>query len=181
MHENDPLLALINHHRQLYRELGVRDIYKLLYQGTMGPGHLMANPERARDYLFSEWQLVPIDTEAPLLVPVSPDGSIVRINIAPAKVHNISPTIVWHMLFNTASEFREDKHLFLSLWQQVHTLIRDGALDHDIADWQKQDDEAAARDYPALHHSQAYRVANYPAYRVIYLKEYIKIDTQAKE
>ena len=70
---------LIINHLKLRPEAMPRDIYKLLYQGVFGVGHIISH--RAWDVLVEEAGRIDLDdhVDDPLFEPVSPDGSMVRV------------------------------------------------------------------------------------------------------
>ena len=72
--ELKPLIDLIRFHIKNHKYLSEQDVYKLLYQGTMGPRHLLGNPDVAKQYLMREWDSVKPDEEEPLTEPVSTNG-----------------------------------------------------------------------------------------------------------
>ena len=43
--------ALVKKQQKLHLNLGVRDVYKLLFQGVMGVAHILGDKKRARRYL----------------------------------------------------------------------------------------------------------------------------------
>ena len=83
------------------------DVYKFLYQGVMGPSHAYVSPGAALQWLENEWQQLPepqvgytspttVDS-LPLIEPLCPDGTLVRLNLAPLwqLVTRDVPTDAW--------------------------------------------------------------------------------------
>ena len=52
--QGDPTQEAISRQLKQYPESRVQDIYKSFCQDNLGPGHLIPNPEQAREYLMSE-------------------------------------------------------------------------------------------------------------------------------
>ncbi len=181
MHKYEKLLALLQIHFNLYKEISVQDIYKLLYQGTMGPRHMLKHVDKAHAYLLKEWQEVPTHTYKPLLVPVSTDHSVVRINFQTAKAKEITAEAIWEMKYQTALHFVEKKKIFKSLWWKTMELVQNEKIPYTIEQFHELDKKAWDKNYPAIHHSEAYRKANYPAYRIILLTEFEKLYPNYRE
>jgi hypothetical protein len=64
------------------------DVYKLIYQATMGTGHLI-ECQRAAEYLNKEYKEVLPDENQELFEEISPFG-LKRINLRRAKAEGIS-------------------------------------------------------------------------------------------
>src|SRR3990170_2309710 len=79
----ESLWSLIRMHEELRPLLRSVDVYKLLYQGIFGVGHILG--EGAFERLEAETRGLKMDehTEEPLVEPVSIDGSMVRVNLRP--------------------------------------------------------------------------------------------------
>ncbi len=174
MHKYEKLLDLLQIHFNLYQEISVQDIYKLLYQGTMGPRHMLQHVDKAHAYLLKEWQEVPENTDKPLLVPVSTDHTVVRINFQTAKANGITAESIWEMKYQTALHFVEKKKNFKSLWWKTMELAQNQKISYTLDQFHELDQNAWEGNYPAMHHSESYRMANYPAYRIIFVSEFEK-------
>ena len=172
------LERLINFHLQIYPDMCLQDVYKLLHQGIFGPQHLLLNPESARSYLQREWEGVkPTDIEA-LTEPVSIDGEMIRVNLRPYKAGGGKRETLWQTLYNSAIIIQPDNEKFARLWQQVIDLCQELKLPFSVEEVERLGQETTAQRYPALHHSTEYQQANKPAYRVVLLTEWEKRTSQ---
>jgi len=79
------LARLIAEHVARHPVMEPCDVYKLLYQGMLGPKHLVASPEDFAARLRTEYETVPSCAAEPLWEPVRPDGALVRLNLRPFK------------------------------------------------------------------------------------------------
>ena len=173
-----PLLAA-----ELERSAGAvqaEDLYKFLHQGVLGPAHAVVDTIRVRAWLQREWTetgTLPVAGRPPLLLPLRPDGSLVRVDLVrlqeltrdhgpgPAAAAGFQETVLEAFTATAATWPRRPDDL-ASLWQAVladTTLWRDHltgeallALTRDVSE-----------NWPAVHHSQAYRVRWRPHYRVV--------------
>src|SRR3977135_1923629 len=74
MADEKKVAALISAHVQRYPEIDVSDVYKLLHQAILGPGHAIKNQKAAREWLERESELFAPNTEEPLIENIHPDG-----------------------------------------------------------------------------------------------------------
>lgn len=172
--ENTGLEGVIKIHLQRYPEMKVVDVYKLIYQSTMGVAHYIDSPEKARDYLIREMSLVPPSDEIPLIEPLSPDGRMVRVNLAPYKAAGGEAEHLFLAMMNTAEHFQPSKD---RLEANLNLLVKSGMeekISLDSSELQAFIKKTRALDFPPVHHSDKYRELYHPAYRVI-LKEYMPI------
>jgi hypothetical protein len=150
-----------------------QDAYKLIFQGVFGIGHIMG--DSAWGYLECEAAQVDL-TDLPdelFLESISLDGEMVRVNLRTwlRKGYNLQ------LLYNAMilSNVKGDTKIFLKLWDEYMNLVKKGKLNFDISE-AIQLDKLLNREKPqARHHSEAYRKAYKPAYRVVLLKELEKI------
>jgi hypothetical protein len=70
-------------HIQRYPAMNARDVYKLLYQGLLGPEHSMPTAEIFRARLEEELADLQPDASQPLLEDLRPDGALQRIYLRP--------------------------------------------------------------------------------------------------
>jgi hypothetical protein len=72
------LLETLDTHSAHYPLMTLQDIYKLLYQGVLGPEHLMAEPDAFTGRLLAELEAVSPAVDEPPYEPVRPDGRLRR-------------------------------------------------------------------------------------------------------
>ena len=159
-------LTLIEYHLQR-PGFAAEDLYKLLYQGTLGVEHLLVDMDQSRQRLQHEWDAQPAERGEPLYEPVSPDLRLVRLNIRPYKAMGSSWQDLWDLFCATAAEFHGEKNNFIVLWQQSLQWIDQGRIPLDPKAAAELDAVMQPQGYPAVHHSAGYRAANRPAYRIV--------------
>ena len=132
---------------------------KFVFQGMLGAGHLIASREKAYVYLREEMNSVQPDREEPLTERLSPDR--VRLNLRAAKAKGMRADEITELLIdsvkNHPTEFSR---------QDVYNLCMtlEGYNPHKL----KEAAEKLKDETWLPSHSEQYRSAYRPAYRVIY-------------
>lgn len=151
---------------------GAVDVYKLLYQGAFGVGHLLPSREGALAYIRDELGSMDTGRAEPLLEPCDPDGAMVRVNLRPFAARGLSPETLVDAMLATAARVRPDTAAFTRRWDAVIDLIRRGRLPLSLRE-ARQLAAALRRDGAVpVHHSRAYAEAYAPAYRVVLKSEF---------
>ncbi len=158
---------LVRWHLAHHRNLQVQDVYKMLYQAVFGPGHVLAHPEEAFSALAEEFAHLKPDAGELLLEPISPSGTALRLNLRPYKQRGGDLTALWQALLQSARGLSGSKEELLALWDQFAHCVRQGELPFAFAEVEEIDALLRAGGVAAMHHSDAYRRANAPAYRVL--------------
>jgi hypothetical protein len=151
----------------------IEDAYKWLFQACRGGEHATSSREAAQAWLENEWAgLGPALEGEPLVVPLRPDGAIVRLNLRPFRDRGGRREALLEAFLRSGASFSQDERLFRETWRALGEQVRSapiGAL--TLAEWRRMDTAAAGEGYRASHHSAAYAAANTPAYRVLTASE----------
>jgi hypothetical protein len=144
----------------------VRDMYKLLYQGVFGVGHIMG--EDAYGRLLEEAGRINLQDHPwePLIEPASMDGETVRVNLRPYLRRGGSLEGLYEAM-KESSEVKGDPKEFMSLWGLLKELAEEEQLELDRDTIRRYDEELKSGGPVPRHHSAEYREAYYPAYRVV--------------
>lgn len=156
---------LILLHAARYPLMEPQDAVKLIYQGAYAGGHAIASPEAAARYLEREWAETEAGSDMPLLEPVA--GSLCRINLAAAKARGVEPARVLAAFVDTASQHTPDDAAFARGLELLKTLTSEGEMPFDTRRLFRYLILYQDAGCPAVHHSEAYRRAYLPHYRVI--------------
>lgn len=148
---------------------GVEDVYKWLFQAARGGEHAAPSEEAARRWLGREWAgLGPPLPGEPLVVPLRPDGKVVRFNLRPFKAAGGDPEALLRAFLQSARGFREEPGLFVAAWRAFgHGLSPEGTGGWSPRAFEEIDRESERAGWPARHHGEAYAAARKPAYRVL--------------
>ena len=162
---------LIFNHLKLRSEALPRDIYKLLYQGVFGIGHIIS--DRAWEVLVEEAGRIDLDDhlDDPLFEPVSPDGLMVRVNLRQYINMGGDLETLFRVMIESA-KVQGEQRVFLDYWGQFRELVDEGQLEFSLRDIQDLDEVIERDGVRPMHHTEPYREAYYPAYRVVLLRVY---------
>ena len=143
----------------LHPSMQPRDVIKLCYQAARGAEHLLADTARARVYFDQEYAATPADAAPPLFEPLS--ENVARVNIAAWKAANLPAEWLFRMFVHTASVPMGGETLLGQYIAEASSIVSDlPGWDDTLAAWR----EAGM---PAVHHSEAYRAGEHPAYRIV--------------
>lgn len=154
---------IIEKHFQLYPDMGVQDLYKLIYQGVMGSGHSVSSAGSAGSWLAEEadrpGEPMPGET---LVEEISPGGLVVRINLRPFIACGGSIEGLLRAFIRTGREFTGSTETLERRWETA-SLLQSRFPREEMREF-----IAISRrgGYPAVHHSSAYREKYHPSYRV---------------
>jgi len=142
------------------------DFYKLAHQSVFGPGHIIKNKDSARDYLLSEMAaLGPALPGERLIEEIG--GGMVRVNLRPFRDSKGPTEDLLSAMIETANANDGTPKAFADkIAEACRVLIEQNKK--ELADELKSlAEKQAASNYPALRHSDIYRTAYLPAYRVV--------------
>jgi hypothetical protein len=147
-------------------EMQPADLYKLLHQGWLGPGHAAPAREGARRYLEEERsRLSPVSVPEPVLEPLPGPHDLVRVHLRawPAERDDaLASAFVF-----TAETIVPDREGLVRELHRVGLDLQRLRLPFDEVAWRAFVDARVAEGLPAVHHSDRYRVLYAPAYRVV--------------
>ena len=168
--------ALIKEHFSRRPLMRATDAYKLLYQGVFGVGHVMS--DSAWEQLEEEAGRIEVNDHPwePLIEDVSADGSMVRVNLRPYLRRGLLIDSLFEAMKESA-KWEDAPEDFLLAWKVFQELAETGAVQVDQNETEELDVELKEKGCRPHHHSEAYREAYYPAYRVVrraILSKYLK-------
>lgn len=153
------LAPLLEQHTKNHPELELQDAIKFLYQSCMGPGHLVLDPQAVLERLETEWANVEGDADAPLTEPLG--NGLCRLSLAACKGQGLEPSTLAALFLHTAQTVTPDcQGLEEGLKLLYHLPFPREDVDRVLEDYRKAG-------MPAVHHSDRYRKAYAPAYRVV--------------
>ncbi len=164
----EALTTLIRGHLVRYPAAEPRDIYKLLYQGVLGPEHMVDSVEEFEADLRAELDEVQPDENEPLWDPLRPDGLLGRLNLRPFKARGGDPSRLLEACLRTSFQRWGTPEDLKRAWDTFSSLTRQGT-------WPSMSPGRTdiltryliLHNYPTMHHSTMFRRSYAPAYRVI--------------
>lgn len=155
--------AFLLAHAAAYPALTLTDLFKALYQSAFGCEHLVADPSAAEAYIAAEAESArPCGRKS-----VEPlDGPYVRVHLDMLKKGLSARTLA--RLFALSAEHRDGAQAEFEKKLAVLTeMIRQGELPFDANEAERSISAWRAAGFPPCHHSEAFRQAYAPAYRLV--------------
>lgn len=157
----DILLA----HALRYPRMEPKDAVKLLYQSEFGGGHMIQSIDSCLQYLQAEYEKTPQNPTAPLLEEIG--RGIFRVHLAALDASGYPPVRLGQDFIRSSAVprgsmegFRQKLSLLRELTQAGEMPFSPTELEEYLADYEKAG-------FPAVSHSDTYRKAYHPAYRVV--------------
>lgn len=169
-----------------------QDVIKHCYQAAFGAEHLLLDIDKAKAYFSKEYQTVSARSELPLSEPVSDE--FCRVNLAAWKAGEQEPEKLFALF--AASVCRDDasgtadnpapacttpdastkyslsfvsrKTVFLEYLSEAEALVHANEAPFTKKEWDTFYSAYQKSGMPPVHHSEAYRLAEHPAYRLIH-------------
>ena len=140
------------------------DVFKLCYQAARGAEHLLRDTSAAERYFTAEWNATAACDEVPLAEPIS--DAYCRVNLGAWKARGLPAEWLFRSFVETASAPAE-KDPLVDYLAAADEWIRVSHPSFSLEAWETALAEYRAAGTPAIHHSEDYRRAYAPAYRVV--------------
>ena len=144
-----------------------RDVVKLCYQAACGAEHLLGDLNGAKAYFAEEFASVP-ERDEPLYEWISEE--VCRVNLGAWKRTGMSSEWLFRMF--TGTVFQADGKQRLTEYLDAAEEVLRG-VDFDMDAWRIYLTDYKKQGMPAVRHTEQYREAEQPAYRIVgtqYLK-----------
>lgn len=159
--------SLIKMHLMHYPDMRADDIYKLVFQGVMGPGHLGTDFQKILNYLNREISQIEAAQQIKLVENISPDSSYIRINLKRFKYDGLSSDKFAAIIIKSSQNSPENLAPFIEIWTGIAKRIENGKLSIDQGAFGKFNQYIIENNYPVIHHSRDYIEKYSPSYRVV--------------
>ena len=158
---------VVSQHFSRYPQMQLEDVYKLLHQAALGPGHAVKDKTDARGRLEAEAASLRDGPDEAVRDVISPDGKLARIHLRPFLAGGGSLDDLCDAFVETANSYPPSMEKLAKFCGCLGDLAAAGGIpwpEQDVIAWVGN---IAATGYPAVHHSPKF-TANYkPAYRVV--------------
>lgn len=142
---------------RLHSSIGPRDALKMCYQAAYGAEHALNDPAAARKYLRTEFSALKYLKHERLFERISPE--LCRVNLRAWKVRGLKWQWLYNMFISAEGSGSIDEY-----FDVVGNFAEAGELPFGIEEWRTT---LAAWDGKPVSHSEAYREAEAPAYRIV--------------
>ena len=141
-----------------------RDVAKLCYQAAMGAEHLLMDASAARKYFDAEFDVTDV-RDGELFECLSDD--VCRVDLGAWKKTGMPKEWLFNMFVGTASVSRGGRDVLEKYLEDADEVIAGIGENFPLAEWRNFAEEYRAKGMPAVHHSDAYRELERPAYRIV--------------
>lgn len=142
---------------KLHPSMQPQDAVKLCYQAALGAEHLLTDFAAAKKYFNEEY--ISVEAAAlPLCEEIS--AEVCRVNLAAWKAKGLPAEWLFNMFAASVRTARGKSELFKEYLSTAGRIL-------PFADWQEYLDKYTAAGMPTVHHSEIYRAAEHPAYRIV--------------
>ena len=162
----ESLRKILLMHAEKYPLAEPTDLLKLVYQAAFGPGHLISDRALATAYIDQEMQTA--KAEAVLLEPIG--GGYARLYLGAARESRLSPEEIASRFF-LAAEQKGSPALFDEMIAELMQLCSEGQFAFSSAALRSAIDAWETDGRPLFRHSETYRNAYAPAYRLVLVEE----------
>ena len=159
----EELKVILITHANRYPLMQPQDAVKLIYQNEFGGGHLIRDEEACLNYLRREYADLEKDPSAQLYEEIG--NGIVRVNLAAVKPEDLEQ--LGRDFIRSAAKHKGTLDSFLNKLEVLQTLTTEGVFAFDLDALNAYLSEYKAAGYLAVSHSEQYRQAYKPSYRVI--------------
>ena len=170
------LIPYLKTHLDHHPSMTSQDIAKLCYQAAHGAEHLLADLDRARKYLACEMDSVEAGDGVPLIEPIS--DRVARVNLAPWKAKGLSADALFDLFVATARVSGNGDERLSSYLSEVSNYLASEPSSIALTEWLTFLAWYDQNGRPTIHHSEAYRATEHPAYRIVLRDLLCDVDTK---
>lgn len=159
------LEAILRAHAEKYPKMEPTDAVKLIYQNEFGGGHLIRDEEACLRYLRREYEATAQDPQAEFAEEIG--NGICRVMLAALDEKGMTPEALGRMFIRSAEAHGGELAVFRNKLGILRELTRAGIFrfsPEELEDYLAEYEKAG---YPPVSHSEAYRQAYHPAYRIV--------------
>lgn len=161
----DQLKEILMDHARRYPLMEPTDAVKLIYQNEFGGGHLIRDEEACLAYLRREYESA---AQSPFAVLAEPIGNgLVRIHLAALGAHSYSVEQLGNDLIHSAKTHTGNLASFLRKLELLKRLTQEGIFSFPESALTAYLEEYEKAGYPMVSHSERYRLAYHPTYRIL--------------
>ena len=159
------LTEILAFHAARYPLMQPQDAVKLLYQHSFGIGHLIPDSRTFHERLIRESETAAPEPGIPLTEPIG--NGLVRVMLNSPDFSHISAEELTAVCIRTAAEPLDSMEIFLEKLAVLEDACRDALFGFTPKELEDHLTAYRAAGCPAVSHSEVYREAYHPAYRVV--------------
>ena len=153
-----------------YPGLEIRDLFKFLYQSSFGCEHMVTASEAVTENIKREYDVMSgrmkdeVEGGLGLIEPL--DGAYSRLNLGYMD-KGLAPKTLGRLFSASARTEEQGRESLEKKLTEALELAKEGLLPFSCEELEKASEQWRLEGYPSVHHSDAFREAYHPAYRVI--------------
>lgn len=163
MNNNEKKHFLLIKHFQEYPLMQIQDVFKFLHHSAFGCEHLVSSEEKAVEYIKEEYSKGVVQSK---VFVEKLDGDYSRVHLS-CMDYGVSAEVLGKMLFLSAKKEVDGKTKLKQKLKIAEEMITEGLLPFDIDEFRCAAQIWEKEGFPAVHHSEVFRRAYKPAYRVV--------------
>ena len=163
----DGMKNILLEHFNRYPKMKVQDMVKLIYQNEFAGGHLIDNEEESLNRLNAEIESIKgccYDSEGPLFEDIGNGLARLYLDKIPGRVDT---TTVNKFFVNTSNSVHGSVDSFIKKINILRLCCEEGLLPYETEEVDSFLKVLSEKGYPPVSHSDEYRIAYNPAYRVV--------------
>lgn len=161
----EAIYDILLRHAARYPLMRPCDAVKLIFQNEFGSGHMVKNEAAALERLLAELAQTKRDAAAPLYEDIG--NGLVRLNLCAADAALLPPQSINAAFVATANTVRGVKASFFAKLDTLRTACAQGHFAFSTVELGQYIEQYKRAGCPAVSHSEEYRQAYAPSYRVI--------------
>lgn len=162
---------IIKQHAKKYPLMQPTDAVKLIYQNEFGGGHLIKDKEKCKAFLLEEYAAVEQKSQGEIFEPIG--NSTVRVHLNLLDRQNLQPETLCEWFILSSERCSGSAESFEEKLGVLKDICAERAFSFSCEELQEYIGKCKEKGYPAVSHSEQYRRAYSPAYRIVY-EEFIK-------
>ena len=167
---NKSTKQLIVTHYNTYPKMQIQDVFKFIFQSAFGCEHLVSSEERALAYINAELERIKGESYEARIDRL--DGDYSRVHLSCINEKLSAEDLAKYFCLSAKVE-PEGMHALTEKIKVARELILDGTIPLSLSEFDELHSKWQEAGYPTIHHSEAFREAYKPAYRVV-ANEYVE-------
>lgn len=153
---------------ETYPASTVQDVYKTFYQDRFGSEHMIRDTAAVRRYLSYELEVAASDSiPNPYYEPTGAEGRFVRVFLRGVNEGLITEEELLNAFLRSAKPTAQPEQTWAEQWAQILACLDKNQLNQLDPDSVLPELQIAAETERAVHHSNSYRQAYHPHYRIV--------------
>ena len=160
------MITIIKEHLKMYPKMQIQDVAKLLYQSEFGGGHLIADKHRSLMRIKAEYESLSEEEKRAEMKYESIGDGMYRVYLS-CLTEDLSAEMLNRMFVASANE---KKGSVIGLEEKLEACLKackEKELPFSWEEMKEHFESWKAEGYPAKSHTDTYREAYHPAYRVM--------------